>query len=107
MAFFDQIMRRHIQAMGKCRASLSAQGFGTANYECKAVAGRRLERNCIDCLWNWQNVHTNKGRVCYSNLSPYYHKKAPKKACRAFESKVPGAYEEDNNDEAKNAVEGA
>lgn len=50
-----------------------------------------MRRNCSDCLWNWENVHTGKGRVCYHNISPRYHKRAGGEACSNFESKVPGA----------------
>lgn len=50
-----------------------------------------MRRNCSDCLWNWENVHTGKGRVCYHNISPRYHKRACGEACSSFESKVPGA----------------
>ena len=54
----------------------------------KKGGGKHMRRNCSDCLWNWQNVHTGKGRVCYHNISERYHKRAGGAACSAFEIKV-------------------
>ena len=47
-----------------------------------------IRRSCENCLWNWENLKTGKGRICYHNISPRYHQKAGGEACRAFETKV-------------------
>lgn len=61
------------------------------NSPSKSMEASRVRRKCMDCLWNWENLHTGNGRVCYHNISPRYHKAARGAACSSFESKVPGA----------------
>jgi len=56
-------------------------------FSAKARASKQ-RRSCDDCLWNWQNVHTGEGRVCYHNTSPRYHQPAGGPSCFAFESRV-------------------
>ena len=62
--------------------------YDVGNNVCEAAKQRKLSKKCSDCLWNWQNVHTGKGRVCYHNTSPRYHQKAGGAACVAFETRV-------------------
>lgn len=48
-----------------------------------------MERECTECLWNWEDVHgVTKDRICYNRESPYFHHKCPRKACRFYETRV-------------------
>lgn len=61
-------------------------GFDTLT-RCKR-RGKFMNEKCINCLWNWENLKTGKGRVCYKNISPHYHEEVSGAACEEFEYRV-------------------
>ena len=44
-------------------------------------------RKCIDCIWNWQDVHGGEDRICYNRLSAHFHAVAPLERCSKFETR--------------------
>lgn len=46
------------------------------------------ETSCIDCLWNWQDLHGGADRICYNRESRHFHKVCPEKKCRHFSDRV-------------------
>lgn len=82
-------IERVIKARGKMRgASSKFLGLGRGQPRKKKGTGKMLREKCERCLWNWQNVHTGEGRVCYHNQSARYHKEAGGMACPYFEYRV-------------------
>lgn len=82
-------IERVIKARGKMRgASSKFLGLGRGQPRKKKGTSKMLKEKCERCLWNWQNVHTGEGRVCYHNQSARYHKEAGGMACPYFEYRV-------------------
>lgn len=78
-----------IKAKGKTRdASTKFLGIGRGQSGKKKGTGKKMKEKCERCLWNWENVHTGVGRVCYHNQSARYHKEAGGMACPYFEYRV-------------------
>lgn len=86
-------MRKMKRDMGKQRKTASTKflslrtGVGT-----KRRSKTAMKEKCENCLWNWENVHTGKGRVCYHNVSERYHQEAGGQACCWFEYRVKEGY---------------
>lgn len=78
----EEIIRHRGNALTYASPSFLLQTKG--NQRRKPVRNQ----NCRNCLWNWQDVHTGDGRVCYNNTSPRYHQTACGKACSRFEYRV-------------------
>lgn len=78
-----------IKARGKARrASTKFLGIGRGQPAPKKGTEKKMKENCERCLWNWENVHTGVGRVCYHNQSARYHREACGTACAYFEYRV-------------------
>lgn len=79
-----------VKKRGTARTTASGRFLGVTTRGPGGKKGetRRMKGKCEDCLWNWENVHTGEGRVCYHNMSPRYHKEAGGGACCRFEFRV-------------------
>lgn len=80
----DEIIRHRGNALCYASPSFLLQTKGMKSPRRKSVKNQ----SCRNCLWNWQDVHGGKGRVCYKNTSPRYHQAAGGMACVQFEYRV-------------------
>lgn len=77
-----------IKARGRQRSMPSSNFLGCPRGNAQKGRKRYMREMCANCLWNWENVHTGEGRVCYNNVSKNYHKAAGGKACSKFELRI-------------------
>ena len=87
------LVAKYIHGIAEAREDyLSPSGTKGFGYDsltrCKKKGGSFMKEKCINCLWNWENVHTGEGRVCYKNVSPHYHENVGGAACSEFEYRV-------------------
>lgn len=78
----------YIRNLSRMQMLPTMPGMDRGQHLSPQARASKLRQTCDECLWNWENVHTGKGRVCYHNTSPRYHQQAGGAACFAFENRV-------------------
>lgn len=89
---YDYGIQKAIRNMSRGLNMLTMPSMATGSMQSASAKARVAKKKCAECLWNWENVHTGKGRVCYNNMSERYHQKAGGKACWCFETRVPETF---------------